>query len=298
MALDLNFHHLYVFWVVAETGSITAAAKRIHVTHSTLSVQLPALEDTLGGALFERRGRGLVITPLGDEIHARAAEIFRLGRDLVTLAHAGGGGRVSLRVGVLTSLPKTITCRLLQPAFDREATVDVQHGPFDRLLEHLAGGRVHVVFADQPPPQTSHLKLHAHVLGETALLLYGTEKVVARLEGRFPQCLHGAPMLLPRTGSALRRQIDEWLGTHELQVDVVGEIDDAGSLRAFGLRGHGLFPVRAALASEVADLRAAVRVGSLEPLRERYYAITRERTVRHPALSRVIAEARQRLDVT
>jgi LysR family transcriptional activator of nhaA len=296
MSAQLNYHHLFVFYMIAESGGISAAAKRMHVTHSTLSVQLRALEDVLGGALFERRGRGLVITPFGDEIHTRAGEIFRLGRDLVGLAQASTDDRVTLRVGAQASLPKTITCRLLEPAFDQEVTVDVQHGPFEQLLESLAAGRIHVVLADQVPPQGTALRLHAHPLGDSELLIYGAEKVTARLRGRFPACLQGAPMLLPRTGGSLRRQIDQWLGEREIRVDVVGEIDDAGTLRAFGLRGHGLFPVRSALAAEITDIKGARRVGVLESLKERYFVITRERTVRHPAVVRLIEKARMRLD--
>lgn len=296
MSGSLNFHHLQAFWMIAEAGSISAAAKRMHVTHSTLSVQLRALEDALGGSLFERRGRGLVITPLGDEIHARASEIFRMGRDIVDLAHLGTSSAMTLRIGALASLPKTITCRLVEPAFDRNVIIDVQHGPFERLLDSLAAGRLHVVLADQGPPQGAALRLHAHALGESELLAYGTEKVLAGIRGRFPACLEGAPVLMPRPGTRLRRQLDTWLDERDLHVNVVGEIDDAGSLRAFGLRGHGLFPVRSALASEIDDIAGARRVGKFESLRERYVAITRERTVRHPALVRLIDQARARLD--
>jgi LysR family transcriptional activator of nhaA len=292
----LNYHHLHAFWMIAESGSITAAAKRMHVTHSTLSVQLRALEDVLGGVLFERRGRGLVITPFGDQVHARASEIFRLGRDLVELAELGIAGRMTVRIGVLASLPKTIVCRLVEPTFDRDVTVDLQHGTFDRLLESLAAGRIHAVLADHPPPQGTGLKLHGHALGESELLVYGAEKVLARLRGRFPACLDNAPFVLPRPGSTLRRQIETWLAEHELRVTVVGEIDDAGTLRAFGLRGHGLFPVRSALASEIADVTRARRLGAFDGLRERYLVITRERTVRHPLLVRLIDRARTRLD--
>ncbi len=293
---SLNYHHLYVFWMIAESGSISRAARAMHITHSTLSVQLRALEDALGGPLFERRGRGLVITPFGDEVHARAGDVFRIGRDLLDLAQHGSSGRGTLRIGVLASLPKTITCRLVEPALDGEMTIDLQHGPFDRLLEALAAGRLHLVLADQAPPQGSTLKLHGHALGESDLLVYGTEKVRSALEGRFPQCLQGAPMLLPRTGTSLRRQIERWLGERDLRVRVTGEIDDAGTLRAFGLRGHGLFPVRGALASEIADATGARKVGAFDSLHERYVAITRERTVRHPSLVRLIEKARLRLD--
>lgn len=292
----LNYHHLHAFWMIAETGSITGAAKKLHVTHSTLSVQLRALEDVLGGQLFERRGRGLVITPFGEEVHARASEIFRLGRDLAELAESGGAGRMTVRFGVQASLPKSIVCRLLEPAIDRDTTIDLQHGTFDRLLEALAAGRVHAVLADQAPPQASGLRLHGHALGASELFVYGTERVIARLRGKFPACLDGAPMILPRAGTALRRQIEAWLDERSVRVVVAGEIDDAGTLRAFGLRGLGLFPVRSALASEIADVTGARRIGTFDGLRERYLAITRERTVRHPSLVRLIDKARTRLE--
>ncbi len=292
----LNYHHLFAFWMIAEAGSLTAAAKRMHVTHSTLSVQLRALEEILGGDLFERRGRGLVITPFGDEIRARAAEIFRLGTELLDTAQGSFRPQSTIRAGVLASLPKTITCRLLEPLIAEDVTLDIQHGPFDRLLENLAAGRLHVVLADQPPPQGGALRLHAHALGESELLFFGSEKLARGLRGRFPACLQGAPVLLPRAGSALRRQIEDWLAQRELHVNVVGEIDDAGTLRAFGLRGHGLFPVRSALAAEISDIAGTRRIGALDGIRERYVAITRERTVRHPSLIRMIETARSRLD--
>lgn len=292
----LNFHHLYAFWMIAESGSLSGAAKAMHVTHSTLSVQLRALEGALGGELFERRGRGLVITAFGDEVRARASEIFRLGRDLLELAEHGASARMALRIGVLVSLPKTITCRLLEPMIDTDVALDLQHGSFERLVEALAMGRLHAVLADQGPPQGTGVRLHAHALGGSNLLVYGTQKARDRLRGPFPACLQNAPMLLPRAGSALRRQIERWLDERDLHVHVVGEIDDAGTLRALGLRGHGLFPVRSALAAEVADVVGARRVGTLRGLRERYVAITRERTVRHPSLVRMIDAARTRLD--
>jgi LysR family transcriptional activator of nhaA len=151
------------------------------------------------------------------------------------------------------------------------------------------------VLADQGPPPGSALRLHAHPLGETALLAFAAPALANELTGRFPKNLQNAPVVLPRPGSLLRRSIDSWLAKYDLHVRVVAEIDDAGTLRAFGMRGHGVFPVRAALASEVADLGGARRIGRFLGLGERYVAITRERTVRHPAIAAIIEHARERL---
>jgi LysR family transcriptional activator of nhaA len=294
--MHLNYHHLHCFWVIADEGSITRAARRLHVTHSTLSVQLRALEDVLGKELFERRGRGLVLTPFGDEIRVQASEIFRIGREIVDGSRRNFGELVRLRVGVLASLPKSITCRLLESIMDvGRTTIALQHGPLDRLLENLATGRLHVVLTDQAPPQGTNLRLHTHPLGETELLLYGTTSVAGKLRGSFPGSLDGAPLLLPPAGSQLRRQIDAWLGARDLHVRVAAELDDAGALRAFGLRGWGLFPVRSALASEVNDVRGTRRVGRLDGVRERYFAVTRDRAIRHIATAKLVELAREHL---
>ena len=70
----LNYQHLFYFWMIAREGGLSRAAERLRITHSTLSVQLRALEEFLGAPLFERRGRRLVLTrtrPRCDRIKCR-----------------------------------------------------------------------------------------------------------------------------------------------------------------------------------------------------------------------------------
>src|SRR5262245_49048841 len=110
----LNYHHLYYFWLIEQSGGLARAAERLGLTHSTLSAQLKALEDFLGGALFERRGRRLVLTPFGAEVASYATDIFRLGAELVDVARGRTSGRqTTLRAGVVGTLPKSIAYRLL-----------------------------------------------------------------------------------------------------------------------------------------------------------------------------------------
>lgn len=113
----LNYHHLNYFWRIAREGSLSRAASTLGITHSTLSTQLRALEEFLGGDLFERRGRRLVLTPLGEETASYADEIFRLGSELVDVARGRSSQRrIPLRVGVVGDLPKTVAYALLRPA--------------------------------------------------------------------------------------------------------------------------------------------------------------------------------------
>lgn len=294
----LNYHHLNYFWRIAREGSLSRAAATLGVTHSTLSTQLRVLEAFLGGELFERRGRRLVLTPLGEETASYADEIFRLGTELVEVARGRSRQRrLPLRVGVIGDLPKTVAIALLRPAMQLPSfgPSSVKQGSLASLLEELASGRLHFVMSDVPPPETSTHRVFAHLLGESEVLLYATPRMARKYRHGFPASLEGAPLLVPAAPSSLRRQIDRWLVERGVKMELAGEFDDAGLMRAAGIGGEGLFPVRAALRAEVEDSNSATLVGPLDGVLERYYVVSTERRVRHPAVTAVIDHGRVEL---
>lgn len=294
----LNYHHLHYFWVTAREGGLTKGAAKLRLTHSTLSTQIHALEEFLGGQLFQRSGRTLVLTPLGVDIARYADEIFHMGADLVEMARGKATPlRSALRVGVVGALPKTVAYRLLEPALTASeyGPVLVRQDSFERLLDDLSLSRLHLVLSDLPPPEGMHAKAFGHSLGETEIIIYGTRTLARRYREGFPRCLSGAPMLLPAAGTSLRRLMERWLTENEVHVQVAGEFDDAAMMRTFGVNGRGLFPVRAALAAEVEDGNGAVPVGTVDGVRERYYAVSTERRARHPAMVALLASAREQL---
>lgn len=293
----LNYHHLHYFWRIARAGSLTRAAFELRLTHSTLSAQLKELERFFGAELFERRGRTLELTPFGAEVASRAEEIFRRGAELIDLARGRADGRRQpLRVGVVAALPKTLACRLLEPALASEhyRLGMVRQDSLDRLVEDLVSGKLHLVLSEAPVVEARSRKVFAHPLGASEVLLYGSAALARRFRRGFPRSLQGAPLLLPTPGSSLRLAIERWLAERDLRVHVEGEFDDAGLMRAFGVRGRGLFPVRAELSAEVEE-HAVAKVGVLEGARERYYAISVDRRVKHPAVVALIDAARENL---
>jgi len=294
----LNYHHLFYFSVIAREGGLAPAARKLRLTHSTLSAQLRTLEKHFGAALFERRGRRLVLTPFGVDAVSYAADIFRLGRELNEVArNKVSPGREVLRVGVVAGLPKTLVHQLLSPALDLmgSGTVHVLQQSSASLVEALGAGRLHLMISDDIPPPSPSLKVHAHVLGETAVLFYATAGLAASLSGKFPESLAGAPFVLPPSSAALRRSLDDWFLRKELVVNVKAEIEDAGLLRVFGSAGRGVFPVRAALRAEVEDLHDVEKLGTCKGVRERYFLLSTERRIKHPGVAAVIEGARRGL---
>ena len=79
----LNYHHLLYFWTVAREGSVSKASSSLRLAQSTISGQVKTLEDSLGEKLFERRGRNLVLTEMGEVVFRYPDEIFSLDRELL-----------------------------------------------------------------------------------------------------------------------------------------------------------------------------------------------------------------------
>ena len=72
----MSLQQLQYFVAVAEEQHVTGAAERLHISQPPLSRQIQALEDELGQPLFERRGRGIVLTEFGRYFAAKATAIL------------------------------------------------------------------------------------------------------------------------------------------------------------------------------------------------------------------------------
>ncbi len=295
----LNYHHLKYFSVIVEEGGLAAAGRKLRISHSTLSAQLKALEAFFGEPLFERKGRRLHLTALGESVRDYANEIFRLGGELVEVAHGQRTvGAPVFRVGVEPGVPRRLAWRFLSAAIkDTDAArVQIQQERLPRLVDALAGGRLHAVLCSEVPPEASARGLHAHLLGESDVWVYGTPELALRFRPGFPASLAGAPFVLPDVSNPLRRRFQAWLTRHGLEINVMGEADDSGMLRVLGEAGLGLFLVRAALRAEVEKAFEVRPLGACRGLRESFFALTGERRVRHPQVAGLISYARSRLE--
>lgn len=298
MATWLNHHHLQYFRMIAREGGVSAAARRLGITHSTLSAQLKQLEAVLEGALFDRKGRRLVLTPFGERALDYAEAIHRLGAELLDLAEGRStpGRREPFRVGVAEALPKTVVYRLLLPVLEspRYGPVEIRELQVSELLGELVSGRIRVGLTVEPMVLPG---VHTHFLGESGLSWYAAPRLTLASRARFPASLRGAKFVLPVSSQPLRKALDRWLVERVPGFRVSAEVEDAAMLRVLGLQGAGVFPVREALRAEVDDGWTARRLGPIESVVERYYAISVERTLRDEGVSSVVESARERLSV-
>lgn len=292
MTVRPNYHHLYHFWVVAQEGSLVGANRRLGVRHSTLSSQLRSLEQSLGVKLLIRRPRGVRLTPQGEVVRSYCDQIFRLGSELLDATAGSHASR--LRVGMLASVPRSLLYEALLPVFNRDnaTRVEITIGEIESVSRELVAGRLHLVITDRLPLRAAAAPIHAHVVRESRVGWYGTRRIADRYRAGFPGSLDNAPVLLPTAGGALREGLAAWFAEEAIRPRVVGEFDDVPTMKGFAARGHGLVPLRQALAREALQHYGLVPAGAVTGLIDRLYALTLGRRVRHPGVQGLIDSCR------
>jgi LysR family transcriptional activator of nhaA len=291
----LNYHHLLYFWTVVREGGISKAAAKLRLSQPTISAQIKLLEDALGERLFQRQGRTLVLTDIGRVVDRYASEIFAAGGELLeTLKGRPSGRAPRLAVGVANAVPKLVVYRLLRPATEGAEPVQItcsEDDP-DHLVAQLATHSLDVVISDTPAAPHLRVKVFNHLLGESGTTFFARKPLAQRLRRRFPRSLNGAPMLLPTINTSMRRALEQWFETEGLRPVVSGEFEDPALLTTFGESGRAVFPAPTAIEGEVLRSHGVAVVGRTSTVRERYYAISVERRLKHPGVAAITNAAR------
>jgi LysR family transcriptional activator of nhaA len=291
----LNYHHLLYFWTVAKEGSMVAAAGKLTLSQPTISAQVKLLEDALGERLFLRSGRTLQLTDAGRVVFRYAEEIFTLGRELQdTLGDRPTGRPARLSVGVSNALGKLVAYRLLAPALSLEQPVRMicHEDHADALLARLALHELDVVLTDAPPSGSARVKAYTHQLGECGVTVFAAGALVKRVRRGFPASLDDAPWLLPAEGAPMRRGLEQWFDAAGIRPRIVGEFDDPALMKTFGEGGVGVFPAASAIEDEVCRQYRVKVMGRVPDVRERFFAISIDRRIKHPAVLAISAGAR------
>lgn len=294
----LNYHHLFYFWTVMQEGSITAASAKLSLAQSTVSAQLSRFEENLGAKLFRRVGRNIEPTDMGHLVFRYADEIFSLGREMMDSVRGRPvAGPLSLKVGIVDVIPKIVARKLLEPAgkLSEKVRLICHEGKDGQLLAELALHNLDVVLTDTPLRSSLSIKAYNHLLGECGVSFFGVEKLAKLFRSNFPQSLNEAPMLLPMPMSSSRGMLDQWFERIGVTPLIMGEFDDNALVKVFGQAGEGIFMAPTVIEKEVEQQYQVEVIGRTSKIREKFYAISVERIIRHPAVVAISEAAQQKL---
>jgi len=294
----LNYKRLEHFWAVGKEGSVTRAALLLGVSQPAVSAQIRALEKELGETLLRKSGRTLALTDVGRLVYRYADEIFGLGRELAETVRGQPSERpLRLNVGMVQALPKLVVYHLVAPALrlDRPVRLTVLEDRPDKLFADLALHTLDLVLSDAPLPGPLAVKAYNHPLGDCGISILAAPRLAARYRDGFPAALDAAPFLLPTPNTALRQAMDRWFESNDVRPTPVAELEDSAVLKVFGQEGAGLIAIPSVVEAQVCRQYDMEIVGRIDEIRERFYAISAERRIMHPAVVAITQAARSSL---
>ena len=240
-----------------------------------------------------------MLTDTGRVVSQYADEIFSLGAELTQRMRGGEpGAPVNFNVGIVSSIAKLIAYQIIEPALELEDEIRIVcvEAELETLLGDLAVHKLDLVISDRAIPSGLNVKAYNHPLGSTPVQFFAQKNVAYRYARTFPECLEGNRVLLPLSGSPLRRGLEEFFDRKGVVPKVVAEFSDSALLKAFGEAGTGFFPAPAAIAEQVEHMYHAKSIGEVDGVTENFYAISPERKIKHPAVVRITEVAREHLD--
>lgn len=285
----LNLHHLRLFRAVAADGTLTGAARRLNLSQSALSTQIRALEGALGHDLFERRGRGLVLSEAGRIALDHAEAIFRTAEDLAATLRETARPRRALRVGALATLSRNFQMQFLRPLIGRpDVEVVLRSGSQETLLHGLETLALDVVLTNHAPARDAARPWLVQRIAEQSVSLIGVPTRTGQPPRALLVLIATEPLILPAPETVLRAAFDALCTRHAIRPRIAAEADDMAMLRLLARADAGLAVIPPIVVRDELASGLLVEAGRLEGIGESFLAVTLQRRFPNPLLEEVL----------
>ncbi|MDA8025638.1 MAG: LysR family transcriptional regulator [Actinomycetota bacterium] len=211
---SLTLNQMKTLVTVVESGSITAAAKRLFVTQAAVSTALAALKSEVGVELFVREGRGVRLTEAGATLYEYAKKILGLIEEATSVTRGSGGlTKRILRIAAVTTAGEVLLPRWLDSylVIDAEIEIKLEVSNRSRVFDLLESHNVDLAVCGTPPPNRL-LEVKA-VRGHKLFLVIGRSRLSSLGEtadvGQMIEILSRTPWLVREEGSGTRSNSDE-----------------------------------------------------------------------------------------
>ena len=229
----MEIRQLRAFVAIAESGTFTAGALRVHVTQAAISMQIRQLENEIGAKVFVRAPRHVILTEAGEQLLRRARHILREhDAALDEIAELAGAERGRLRIGsasamVLTEqLPAVLKeLRKQHPA----AEISVMSGTSEVLVDQILAGEVDIAFVSLPVDVRG---IKTERLSEDQLVAIASPRhKLAKQRTISAYTLAGERLILGERGGNTRRLIDQFFAQAGVTLRVAMELSRQQAIR-------------------------------------------------------------------
>lgn len=275
----INYHHLYYFWRVALSGSITRTAEECHVSQSALSQQIKQLESTMDVQLFERVGRKLVLTDMGRKALNYAEEIFTTGEELQSFLNKGESvTQRHINIGVQTTLSRNFTEAFISPLL-REANVSftLSTRGMTNLLNGLTSHELDLVLTNRSVNQQNDDTIWQNQLvSRQSVSIIGPAEL--KPDSSFPKGYDELRWVLPTGITEIRSGFNAYCSAVGYTPNVVAEADDMAMLRLLVRDSGAVTALPPVVVKDEISSGLLSEYQELPGVFENFYAITIRRT--------------------
>lgn len=272
--MNVTFRQLRLFQALAETGSVSAAARFMHVTQPTASMQLKDVAQAVGLPLYEVIGKKVYLTDVGKELAATARAMTQSwGAFEQTVDAVKGLSRGKLRIAVVSTakyfMPKLIGsfCKKY-PAIDVALEILNRDGVVQRLRDNLDD----LYIMSMPPTE---MDLHDDVLMPNPIVVVGAVSDALTRSKNIPlKQLDGHRFVLRESGSGTRMAVDQFFAKKKFKPDIRLELGSNEAVKESAAAALGL-GVLSLHALHGLDKENGVRVMDVEgfPLRSAWHMV-------------------------
>jgi len=229
----MEIRQLRAFVAIAESGTFTAGAVRVHITQAAVSMQIRQLETETGAKLFIRAPRNVILTEAGEKLLERARHIL-LEHDaaLEEIAEFAGAKRGRLRIGSASAgVTAEFLPRILKDVRKHypNADISVTSGTSDALVQQILAAEVDIAFVSLPVEARG---IHTERLNEDQLVAITSPRhALARQRTVSPYALAGERLILGERGGNTRRLLDEFFAQAGVKPTVAMELSRQAAIK-------------------------------------------------------------------
>ncbi|MBF0123367.1 MAG: LysR family transcriptional regulator [Candidatus Omnitrophica bacterium] len=294
--IPFNYHHLFYFYTVARTGSISKACEKLNLAQPTISTQLKQFEHALKAKLFIREKKNLTLTDEGRHILFYAAEIFDVGREMMDgLNDHSLKDRLKIQIGTSNLTPKVAIDALLHFLYQTtpEVHISIHEDRTEALLDGLRTHLLDIAVTDTIRLSRNEEDIEHHLAAKIPVLFCVNRSLASKYKN-FPEDLNGAPVIFPTSQSQVHAALHEFFIKHNVVPKIVGEIQDAELVRELVLSGMGIAPLNKFTATQSPDKKPLVILNPhTQPAAfEHIYLLTKKRKKKHPLVPRILEHFR------
>lgn len=287
----INYHHLFYFMTIAETGSVSKAAQKLRLGQPTLSAQLKQFEENLGVQLFERQHKKLILSEQGRVALDYARSIFKMGNEMYEVLHDRlKPSRISVHIGALDSIPKQTMLELAQSAYRLgPCSLTLVEGKLDELIRELSAHRIDLVLSNHLPLLNETKSLQHRSIVKRQVSFYGAPKFKS-LRKDFPRSLQAQPCVLPTYDSKIRYDLEHWSKVHDLSLDIIAESQDIALKKLMAINAMALIPAASHTVTRQILRGELIEIGPLQGIYEELFLLSAQRRMANPVASTLMKE--------